>query len=91
MQPDHQRIDDGADLSPRAKQLLGPTSDGGPPLARPVVLVRLPHEKLRSIRDEAVAASARRDTETCTELAEFEVRRAFSKRDGDMRAIMGDW
>ncbi len=85
------RWGNSADLSLRAKQLLRPTSDGGPPLSRPVVVVRLPNEKLRSIRDQAVAASARRDTETCTELAELEVRRAFSKRDGDMRAIMGDW
>ena len=91
MQPDHQRTDDSADLSPRAKQLLWPTSDGGPPLSRPVVVVRLPNEKLRSIRDQAVAASARRDTETCTELAELEVRRAFSRRDGEMRAITGNW
>ena len=81
----------GADLSVRAKQLLRPTSDGGPPLARPVVVVRLPNEKLRNIRDQAVAAAARHDTETCTELAELEVRRAFSQRDGEMRAITGNW
>ena len=86
-----QRGASGADLSPRAKQLLRPTSDGGPPLARPVVVVRLPNEKLRNIRDQAVAAAARHDTETCTELAELEVRRAFSQRDGEMRAITGNW
>jgi len=85
------RWGDSADLSPRAKQLLWPISDGGPPLSRPVVVVRLPNEKLRSIGDQAVTASARRDTETCKELAELEVRRAFSQRDGEMRAITGDW
>jgi hypothetical protein len=50
--------------------LLLPTSDGGPPLARPIVLVRLSEDQLRHAREEALLDASRRDARTCEEIAQ---------------------
>jgi hypothetical protein len=80
-----------ADLSDRAKSLLSPTLDGGPPMARPIVIVRLRDEQVERIVNHALAAASQRDAQTCGELAEQKVKYAFWVRDCEERAIMGDF
>ena len=46
------------------------SSDGRPPLARPIVIVRLSEDQLRHIREKALLEVARRDTQTCEEIAQ---------------------
>jgi hypothetical protein len=80
-----------ANLSPRTPDVLGPTSDGGPPLARPIVIVTLPGEQLRRLEEDALTSSAARSVRTCREIAEQRVNHALWVRDCEDRAINGDW
>jgi hypothetical protein len=79
----------GADLSPRATQLQSPTSDGGPPLARPILLAAVPDEESRRIVDEALVEAGRRDAKTLAEIAEQKVHDAFWLRACEERAVYG--
>ncbi len=79
----------GADLSPRATRLQSPTSDGGPPLARPIFLVSVPDEESRRIVDEALVEAGRRDAKTLGEIAEQKVHDAFWVRGCEERALYG--
>jgi hypothetical protein len=58
-----------ADLSQHAKQMLSPTLDGGPPMARPIVLVRLADDQLRRIVDEVMEATRNQDEQAVREVA----------------------
>jgi len=71
--------------------LLCPTSDGGPPLARPIVIVRLLDDQTRKVIGDALAAAAERDNKTAGEIAEDKVNYAFWSRNAQERAIMGDY
>lgn len=78
-----------ADLSPRATKLQSPTSDGGPPLARPILLASVPDEQTRGILDEALAEAGRRDAKTAAEIAQQQVEDAFWLRACEERALYG--
>ena len=78
-----------ADLSPRATRLQSPTSDGGPPLARPILLAAVPDEESRRIVDEALVEAGRRDAKTLAEIAEQKVHDAFWLRACEERAVYG--
>jgi len=77
------------DLSPRATTLQSPTSDGGPPLARPIFLVSVPDEQTRRILDEALAEAGRRDAKSIAEIAQQKVDDAFWLRACEERALYG--
>jgi hypothetical protein len=79
--------DSAADLSPRSQALLDATSDGGPPLARPIVLVRQLDEQLQKMIEDALAAVAARDAKTVDEVAEAKVDHAFWVRACQERAV----
>jgi hypothetical protein len=76
------------DVSPRGQSLSTPTADGGPPLARPIVLVTLPDEWTRKIIDDALTANAERSEKCAKEAAQFIVDDYFWHRDCEMRAIL---
>lgn len=76
-----------AELSPRATMLQSSTSDGGPPLARPIFLVSVPDEQTRRILDEALAEAGRRDEKTAAEIAQQQVEDAFWLRACEERAL----
>lgn len=78
-----------SDLSPRATRLQSPTSDGGPPLARPILLASVPDEETRRILDEALVEAGRRDAKTAAEVAKQQVDDAFWLRACEERAIYG--
>jgi hypothetical protein len=73
------------------RALLSPTSDGGPPLARPIVIVRLLDEQTRKVVRDALAVAAVRDKQTASQIAEQMVNHAFWLRDAQERAIYGDY
>jgi len=77
------------DLSPRATTLQSPTSDGGPPLARPILMATVPDEETRRILDEALAEAGRRDAKTIAEVAQQKVDDAFWLRACEERALYG--
>jgi len=78
-----------ADLSPRASALLSPTADGGPPLARPSVLLTLSHEQIRKIIEEEAEKDAAHTQKLLAEIAEEKVNEAFWLRDCETRAVWG--
>jgi hypothetical protein len=78
------------DASPTANALLEPTSDGGPPLARPTVLVSMTSDETRRLVEEALRAASQRVAKTAGEIAESKVNEALWFRDAQMRAICGD-
>jgi hypothetical protein len=78
-----------AEWSPRASALLDPTADGGPPLARPSVLVTLSVEQTRKIVDDALTANSPRAQKLVTEIVEEKVNEIFWQRDCEMRAVWG--
>jgi hypothetical protein len=75
--------DDGS----RTSALLSPAFDGGPPMARPIVLVSLAEEQMQGITNEALAESGSRLAKTAAEVAEDKVNEAFWLRDCEMRAL----
>jgi hypothetical protein len=76
--------DDGS----RSRSLLSPPADGGPPMARPIVLVSLSQEQLQAITNEALAESGLRLARSAAEIAEDKVNEAFWLRDCEMRALL---
>lgn len=80
-----------SDLVSRTQALLSPTSDGGPPLARPIVIVSLDEAERRKIVDEALAKSLERDEKLADERAEEKVSYAFWVRACEERALRGDY
>jgi hypothetical protein len=78
-----------SDLNPRTKRMLRPTSDGGRPLARPVVEVRLSDEQLQRLQSRERLEAARKNEQTCRELVQEEIRKEFWRRDCQDRAIWG--
>jgi hypothetical protein len=78
-----------SDLSPHAQQMLRPTSDGGPPLARPIIIVRLADDQMEQLINETLRRSARRSEQTSKEVAQFIVDQEFWRRDCQERAILG--
>ncbi len=75
------------DYSSRTRALLSPAPDGGPPMARPIVLVSLAEEQMQGITNEALAESGSRLAKTAAEVAEDKVNEAFWLRDCEMRAL----
>jgi hypothetical protein len=71
----------------RAALLQSPTSDAGPPLARPIFLVSVPDEQTRRILDVALVEAGRRDAKTAAEVAKQQVDDAFWLRACEERAI----
>jgi hypothetical protein len=80
-----------SELSDHSRGFLCPTSDGGPPLARPIVLVSLPADETRRMIQEILETAATRDSKVLGEIAEAAVYDAFWHRDCEERAIMGDY
>ena len=80
-------LDKFNDYSSRTRALLSPASDGGPPMARPIVLVSLAEEQMQGITNEALAESGSRLAKTAAEVAEDKVNEAFWLRDCEMRAL----
>jgi hypothetical protein len=76
-----------AELSPRATMLQSPTSDGGPPLARPILMASVPDEDTRRLLDEALAEAGRRDAKTAAEIAQKQVDDVFWLRACEERAL----
>ena len=70
---------------------MAPTSDGGPPLARPIVLVRLASEEVSAIVEQALLAARDRDTKTLDQIAEAKVNFAFWSYKCEQRAANGTW
>jgi hypothetical protein len=79
----------GAELSPRATALQSLTSDGGPPLARPILMASVPDEQTRQLLDEALAEAGQRDAKTAAEIAQQQVDDAFWLRACEERALYG--
>jgi len=74
--------------SPPAKNpRLNPTSDGGPPLARPIVLVTLATEQVEAIIHKALDAASERDQKTLVKIAEEKVNYAFWSYKVELSAI----
>ena len=73
--------------SARTHALLSPAFDGGPPMARPIVLVSLAAEQMQGITNEVLAESGSRLAKTASEVAEDKVNEAFWLRDCEMRAL----
>ncbi len=78
-------------IAPATIPRLAPTSDGGPALARPIVLVRLAAEEVRAIVEQALAAARDRDTKTLDEIAEAKVNFAFWSYKCEQRAANRTW
>jgi hypothetical protein len=76
-------------LSPHAQQMLRPTSDGGPSLARPIIIVRLADDQMEQLINETLRRSARRSEQTTKEVAQYIVDQEFWRRDCQDRAILG--
>ena len=76
-----------SELSPRATRLQSPASDGGPPLARPILLASVPDQETRRILDEALVEAGRRDAKTLAEIAQKQVDDAFWLRACEERAL----
>ncbi len=82
--------DNGAsDLSPRSQAMLNPTSDGGPPLARPIIIVRLADDQMEHLVNEICKRMAKRNEQTCRELVQELINQEFWRRDCQERAIIG--
>jgi hypothetical protein len=75
----------------RSRGLLSPTSDGGPPLARPIVLVSLEDAQVRKIIDQSLAATSERDAKTCKECAQQAVDYARWRDFCELRALTGNY
>lgn len=82
---------DSPNLSPRATGLLQNTTDGGPPLARPVVLLSLSSAATQRLIEESLSAASQRDSQTLESIAKAKVHDAFWIRDAQRRAVTGDW
>ncbi len=78
-----------SDLSPHAQQMLQPTPDGGPPMARPIIIVRLADDQMEQVINETLRRSARRSEQTSKEVAQYIVDQEFWRRDCQERAILG--
>jgi hypothetical protein len=78
------------ELSQRAEGLQAPTSDGGPPLARPIINVTLNELQLRQMIEEVATAAGQRDALEIETIAEEKVGYAFWLRDCEDRALWGD-
>jgi hypothetical protein len=70
--------------------LLASTSDGGPSLARPIVVMSLSEPQTQKLIDEALAAAAPRLEKLAGEIAESKVEHAFWVRYCHERAILGN-
>ncbi|MGD9720827.1 MAG: hypothetical protein AB7O59_14145 [Pirellulales bacterium] len=68
--------------------MLAPTADGGPPLARPIIIVRLSDEQMCEAREAALVAASQRDAALCKRIADEVVREEFWWRDTEERAMM---
>lgn len=79
------------DSNPSPNPLLQPTSDGGPPLARPMVLLSLTPDDTRRLIEEALRAASEQDARTMTEIAEFKVNERIWIEECQMRAIFGNY
>lgn len=77
------------DLSDRTQRMLQPTSDGGPPLARPIIIVRLADDQMEWLINEILKRSAKRNEQTCRELVQHLIHQEFWRRDCEERAIFG--
>jgi hypothetical protein len=73
--------------SARTDALLSPPFDGGPPMARPIVLVSLDEEQMQGITNETLSESGSRTAKLAAELAQVKVDEAFWLRDCEMRAL----
>jgi hypothetical protein len=73
----------GAAANPR----LRPTADGGPPLARPIVLVTLHTDVVNAAVGAALKAATERDTKTLNEIAEAKIDFAFFKYQAERRVL----
>ena len=80
-----------SELDSLTQALLGPTSDGGPPLARLIVLVSLENTQFRKIIDESLATTSERDAKTCKECAQEAVDYARWRDHCELRALTGDY
>jgi hypothetical protein len=78
-----------SDLSPHAQSMLNPTSDGGPPLARPLIMVRLADDQMEHLINEICKRMAKRNEQTCRELVQHLINQEFWRRDCQERAIIG--
>jgi hypothetical protein len=79
----------GGESNSTSAAMLAPTSDGGPPLARPMVMVTLTDERIARIREELLAASAKDDAKALVEIAKGVVHVELWWRDCQERAILG--
>ncbi len=77
------------ELREEARSMLNPTSDGGPPLARPIVLVRIPDEQTSLIIDSVLDAAAKRDYAMVRAIADERILFELGRRDSELRAILG--
>jgi hypothetical protein len=70
-----------------ANPRLRPTADGGPPLARPIVLVTLHTDVVNAAVGAALKAATERDTKTLNEIAEAKIDFAFFKYQAERRVL----
>jgi len=73
--------------APLTNPMTSPTDDGGPPLARPVVMLNLAEDQKRQIIDETVASVSKHDAKLLSEIAESKVDDAFWHYNCQLRAI----
>jgi hypothetical protein len=66
---------------------LQPTADGGPPLARPIVLASLHNDAVNAVVEAAVQAATERDTKTLAEIAEGKIDFAFFRYLAERRVL----
>lgn len=71
--------------------LQSPTANGGPPLARPIVLVTLTPEANRQIVQETTESAAKRDYQVLRDVTRQEIDHAFWWQAAQRRSILGDY
>ena len=72
---------------PAGNPRLRRTADGGPPLARPIVLVSLRTDELHAVVAAALKLAIDRDTKTLNQIAEAKVNLAFWKYKAEQRVL----
>lgn len=80
------RTQPSADV-PSGNPRLRPTADGGPPLARPIVLVSLRTDELHAVVTAALKLAIDRDTKTLNQIAEQKVNFAFWQYKAEQRVL----
>lgn len=80
------RAQPSADV-PSGNPRLRPTADGGPPLARPIVLVSLRTDELHAVVTAALKLAIDRDTKTLNQIAEQKVNFAFWQYKAEQRVL----